>query len=279
VIDNPMPPVTNRPLYIYRIFVKLISFFIFGMSTLFLIFILMPLLLLFIHPAEKFSKFTRRMISGYFRFYIQIMQTLGAVKLEVDNAQMFRTLESKIVTANHPSLLDVVMLISLIPNADVIVRGNLSKNLFFAGIVSKLYILNSLDFDEIVSAVKESLNRGNCIIIFPEGTRTPRDGNFRLKKGAARLSLMCGADIVSVNIGGTDKYGLGKNDPLFAFNHRERYIYRIKIQKTLNPEKYSEMETCRAVRRLNSELFELFKKPEIESAHSADTLVTNTDCR
>jgi len=256
-----MPPVNNRLLYIYRIFGKALSFFVFGLATLLLAFPVMPTMLLFLHPAEKFQKYIRRMISAFFRLFISMMRIIGIVELETPDREVFNKLESKIVTANHPSLLDMVMLISLIPNADVIVRGNLSRNIIFRGVVSKLYILNSLDFDEIVSAAKESLGRGNCIVIFPEGTRTPRDGQMRLKKGAARLSLLTGTEIVAAHIGGTDKYGLKKNDPFLSFNHTDKYIYRVRIQKTLSPEKYAGMEMQRAVRRLNAEMLELFQRP------------------
>jgi 1-acyl-sn-glycerol-3-phosphate acyltransferase len=256
-----MPPVNNWPLYIYRIFIKGLSFFVFGLATLFLVFPLMPLLMLFLHPREKFQSRTRRMISRWFRIFIAIMRLMRVVELETGDRELFRTMRSKIVVANHPSLLDVVMLISLIPNADVIVRGNLVENIILSKVVSRLYILSSLDFYEMAASVKKSLALGNCIVIFPQGTRTPRSGEIRLKKGAARLSLLTGSDIVVAHIGGTDKYGLGKNDPLFSFNHIEKYIYRVRFQKQISPEKYAGLEIQRAVRRLNAEILAIFQNP------------------
>jgi len=123
------------------------------------------------------------------------------------------------------------------------------------GVIRKLYILNSLDFDTMVNACKDSLARGNCIIIFPEGTRTPRAGIIRLKKGAARLSLLTGAPVIPVLIGGTDKYGLGKHDPATAFNHTEKYIYKLRIQAPLYPHTWTEMEMPKAVRRFNAQIY------------------------
>jgi 1-acyl-sn-glycerol-3-phosphate acyltransferase len=255
--------VGNRPLYVYRIFGKALSFGIFGAATLFLVFPLMPALMLLLHPRERFQKYTRRMISGWFRIFIGIMEFLGVVELKTGDREVFGNLRSKIVVANHPSLLDVVMLISLIPNADVIVRGNLVENIIVGRVVSRLYILNSLDFNDIVAAAKETLALDNCIVIFPEGTRTPRSGELRLKKGAARLSLLTGADIVAAHIGGTDKYGLGKHDPFLSYNHTDKYSYRINIQKQLSPAKYAGLENHRAVRRLNAEILALLQNPEV----------------
>jgi 1-acyl-sn-glycerol-3-phosphate acyltransferase len=181
--------------------------------------------------------------------------------MDVDNREAFRHLSSKIVVANHPSLLDVVMMISLIPNADVIVRGNLTRNIIIRWVVKRLYILSSLDFADLVEACIHSMNEGNCLVIFPQGTRTPRSGEIQLKKGAARISLLSGRHIVPVYIGGNDKFGLGKYDNWYDFNHTESYLYRIRMQDEIDPAKYADQEMPRAVRRLNNEIREIFINP------------------
>jgi 1-acyl-sn-glycerol-3-phosphate acyltransferase len=253
---DAMPPVRNRPLYIFRVLMKWLSFFVFGLGTLTLAVLVFPVMLILFHPKARFKKNARLLVSASFRKYIRFMEIIQIVELDTEDPQAFRNLSAKIVVANHPSLLDVVMLISLIPNADVIVRGNLVENIIVRGVVRRLYILNSLNFDELVETCKESLKQGNCIVIFPEGTRTPRTGIMHLKKGAARLSLLSGCNIVAVRIGGTDKYGLGKHDPFPAFNHTEKYIYRIRMLGCLSPAKYQDTEMPRAVRRLNEEIKE-----------------------
>jgi 1-acyl-sn-glycerol-3-phosphate acyltransferase len=251
----------------YRVLMKWFSFFVFGVCTLSLVFPIMPVMLVFIHPSWRFQKCVRRLISAFFRSFIRMMQVLGIVTLETDDAETFRKLSSKIVVSNHPSLLDVVMLISLIPNADVIVRGNLTENIIVSGVVRRLYILNSLDFDKLAAVCKESLDRGNCLVIFPEGTRTPRSGVMRLKRGAARLALMTGAEILAVHIGGNDKYGLGKGDPFTAFNHVDKYIYRVRIQGRLDPAKYADEEIPRAARHLNEEILNLLCPRQPDDAY------------
>jgi 1-acyl-sn-glycerol-3-phosphate acyltransferase len=254
-----LPPVRNRPLYVYRVLIKALFFLIFGAGTLILVFPVLPAMILLFHPREQFQRYARRLVSFSFRGFIRMMRVFRVLELETGERHIFKNLQSKIVVANHPSLLDVLMMISLIPNADVIVRGNLVENPIVSGVVRRLYILNSLDFETLTAACKESLARGNCIVIFPEGTRTPRSGEMRLKKGAARISLLTGAEIVAVRIGGTDKYGLGKHEPFISFNHTDKYIYRINIAGYLNPEKYARLEPPRAVRRLNTEILSLLR--------------------
>jgi len=256
-----IPAIINRPLYIYRVFIKWLSFFIFGLATLTLVLIVFPFMRIFIHPAERFKKYGRRFISFSMRGFVSFMHIFGIVNLEPDNRENYRRLSSKIVVANHPSLLDIIMLLSLIPNVDCIVNTSLNRNVIVKGVVRQLYILNSMDIENIFQACSESLKLGNCLVIFPEGTRTPRSGKVTIKRGAARIALVSGCNIVSLHIGGTDKYGLGKKDPWTGFNPRERYVYRISMGPEISPEKYSELSAPKAVRALTREI-EAFLFPE-----------------
>jgi 1-acyl-sn-glycerol-3-phosphate acyltransferase len=183
------------------------------------------------------------------------MHIIGIVNLEVseEDRKALRQLSSKIIVANHPSLLDAVMVFSLIPNADCIVQGYVARTIMRI-IAEQMYILNNRSFQDLIDNCIASLDRGNCLVIFPEGTRTPRTGNPVLKKGAARLALLTGHDIIPLRIGGTDKYGLGKKDPWAGFNHTERYVYRIHMGAPLSPKKYAGLPLPRAMKLLNGEM-------------------------
>jgi 1-acyl-sn-glycerol-3-phosphate acyltransferase len=259
-MSDTMPPVKNWPLYIHRVIMKAWSFFVFGLGSAILAFPIMPVMWLMFHPIENFQKKARRLVSASFRFFIGLMTCMGIVEFEAPDKEFFNSLKSKIIVANHPSLLDIVMIISMVPNADVIVQGY-ARDTILWGVVKQLYILNTLNFEELTAACKESLEKGNCLVIFPEGTRTRRGEKMRLKKGAARISLLTGVDIVAVNVGGTDKYGLGKKDPFFSFNHTEKYIYRVTLQKVISPEQYAGMEIHRAARRLNAQIMDVLQNP------------------
>ena len=208
---------------------------------------------LVLHPRERFQKYGRRFVSYALRFFVFIMHCLGEANLEVDNREKYRNLSSKIVVANHPSILDVVMLISLIPNADCIVNAHLNHNIL-GGIIRLLYIPNSSNLEDILQICTESLKQKNCLIIFPEGTRTPKQGKVILKKGSARISLASGCNIVPVHIGGTDKFGLGKKDPWTGYNPQERYVYRISMGAEINPEKFKALSAPAAAKSMTMEI-------------------------
>jgi 1-acyl-sn-glycerol-3-phosphate acyltransferase len=253
MLPPDLPPISNKALYACRVFAKWLSFFIFGLSSLIFGISVLPAMRLVLHPKERFQKYGRRFMSAALRIFVAIMHGLGIVDLKPDNRKNYRNLSSKIVVANHPSLLDAVMLISLIPNADCIVNAYLKHNIL-TGVVRQLYILGSRDTDDIFQACTESLKRGNCLIVFAEGTRTPRAGKVIFKKGAARIALATGYSIVPVHIGGTDKYGLGKKDPWTGFNPRERYVYRISMGTEINPGKYRHLPAPAAAKSLTREV-------------------------
>jgi 1-acyl-sn-glycerol-3-phosphate acyltransferase len=248
-----LPPVSNKALYIYRVLMKWFSFFVFGAGTLLLVTLIFPPMRFFLRPGLKFKRYGRRMVSASMRVFVMFMHFLRVVDLDAGNRDAYGLLSSKIIAANHPSLLDIVILFSLIPNADCIVNAGLTHTIV-NGVIRQLYILNSLHFDDMIGACAESLEQGNCLIIFPEGTRTPRSGKIALKKGAARIALATGCGIIPVRIGGTDKYGLGKKDPWTGFNPRERYVYRLSMGKEIHPGKYLAEPAPAAARLLTREL-------------------------
>jgi len=259
-----LPPISNKALYVYRVFAKWLSFFVFGLSSLICGFVILPLLRLVLHPKTRFQKAGRRIVAFSLRNFVFFMHCVGMADLESDSREKYRHLSSKIVVANHPSLLDPVMLLSLIPNADTIVIPY-RNNPILAGIVRQLYIMGSHELDDVLGSCTESLKQGNCLFIFPEGTRTPRSGRVILKKGAARVALASGCSIVPVHFGGTDKYGMGKKDPWAGYHPRERYVYRLTMGTEIDPGKYRHLPAPAAAKLITEEITS-FLFPEKTSA-------------
>ena len=251
--ENP-PPVKNYPLYCWRIFVKLLSFALFGLGTILISIVAFPIMKLLFWKKERFRKAGHHFISVMFRFFVLFMKVIRGSTLTAKDKRKFRSLKSSIVVANHPSLLDVVMLISLIPDADCIVNSYLvGKNIVHL-IASNLYIPTSLHYDEIMEKCISSLSSGSNLIIFPEGTRSLPSGQNKFKKGAARISIVSGCPIVPVYIGGNDKRGLRKHDPIFKYNTQKMYHYNVVMKDTVFPKDYAGLPKPTAAKRITEHL-------------------------
>jgi hypothetical protein len=68
------------------------------------------------------------------------------------------------------------------------------------------------------------------------------------------MAALSGKAIVPVRIGGNDKWGLGKKDPWWAFNHTERYIYELEMLREIRPEQYAALPCPTAVKRMTEDI-------------------------
>lgn len=97
------------------------------------------------------------------------------------------TKPSQIVIANHPSLLDVVLLLANIARINCVVKASLSKNIFlFGAIKASGYILNTAN-EELLQKSIDVLKNGESLLIFPEGTRTKDKISFH--KAASYIAI------------------------------------------------------------------------------------------
>lgn len=250
-----IPPVENSLFYVWRIIAKILSFMIFGIGCILLSIFVLPFMKIIFTDKKSFKKHGRLMISNLFKFFIGIMTFLGVLKFQIDKKDFLKNLKSCILVSNHPSLLDVVMIISRIPNADCIVNSSLKKNVV-SRIIANFYITNDVEHSELIQRCKSSIEEGNVLVIFPEGTRTKIDGQNQFKKGAARIALAANCPIVPVFQGGNDKLGLRKKDSLFLFNHTQRYHYTFYVKDTIYIDEFKNLSETVASKRIMQKVHE-----------------------
>lgn len=248
-----IPPVKNPLVYIYRICAKIFCFCFFGLGSGVLGIVALPFMKILWPQKKDFQKHARILVSRLFRFFIWFMTVLHICRFKVENKERLRDAGGCVVVANHPSLLDVVMLISILPNADCIVNASLKKNIVGA-IVAYLYITNDYEHEELIEKCVESINNGNALIIFPEGTRTKPEGQNQYKKGAARVALAAKCPVIPVFMGGNDKLGLRKKDPMLLFNHTDPYIYNLYVKPEISMEEFSELPPARAAKQVTDRM-------------------------
>lgn len=188
--------------YLWRIVATGLCFVIFSVGALVLSYLLIPLANLPRGGAESKRLRTRWLIHKTMRFFTRLMSVLGLIEFATSDAEKVLSLaRGKIVIANHPSLIDVVVLISIMPHADCIVKRELLENPFIKGVLRAAgYINNGGDVDRLISACQQSLNSGYSLIIFPEGTRTTPSKEMILQRGASNIALRCKVDLVPVLI-------------------------------------------------------------------------------
>lgn len=212
--------------YCYRIVGTGFCFTVFGVGGLLLSLLVFPLQRLLIPEIGRRKKVARHTVHLGFRFFIGMMRALGIFRFDFRVEALLRQSHGKIVIANHPSLIDVVALISMMPNADCVVKAQLFRNPFVRGVILSTGYLNNSDPDSMLDDCAESLRQGNNLIIFPEGTRTTPGTDFNFQRGAANIAIRSKADYLALWISvqpstltkGESWFDIPKNKPEMAID-------------------------------------------------------------
>jgi len=183
----------------WRIWATALCFAGFGMGGLFLRLVAFPVVQFTVWPRSRRTAAGRWLVRASMIAFVWMMSTLGVLKYQVRGGEKLKR-GGRLVVANHPSLIDVAFLISLVRRPDCVVKGELMRNPFTRGPVRVAgFICNDSGVGIVQDAVA-SLKSGNNLIIFPEGTRTPLSGQPRLQRGAANVAVRAGVDITPVVI-------------------------------------------------------------------------------
>lgn len=165
------------------------SFLVFGIGGLLLRLVYFPLLRLLVRDTSRQARYARLAIHYAFRWFVNLMRAVGVLEYRIEGIERLQR-PGLLILANHPTLIDVVFLISLVPNANCVVKGSLARNPFTRGPVAATnYICNTAGGAELVADCIASLEAGDNLIIFPEGTRTPVNGEMKLQRGAANIAV------------------------------------------------------------------------------------------
>lgn len=226
----PMRSVSATLNRLWRILMTGFCFLLFGLGGLLLSLVWFNLLIIFQRDAGRRRQVARRTISFCFRFFLGTTRVTGVLDYRIEGAELLRGDRRCLVVANHPSLIDYVMLASVMPDGDCLVKADLQRNFFMRGAVRAAdYLINS-QADTLLPDCQKRLDHGDAIIIFPEGTRTRYGEPLKLQRGVANIAVRCGCDLRIVRISCTQKmldkqsrwYQAPPEKPLFIVKVSER---------------------------------------------------------
>src|SRR5262245_3089859 len=176
-----------------------VAFVMFGLGVVAISVLALPLLRVVSWRRSDMQRRVQLLIHHSFRLFAWYMSAIGLIRVTWIGRERLRA-RPILVVANHPSLIDVVLLVADMPQADCIVKTAAQRRPLFRRVVEGAgYIPNDRP-DALIDAGTECLRQGRSLLLFPEGTRSPagRLGDFR--RGAARIALMSGTDLVPVVI-------------------------------------------------------------------------------
>jgi len=248
--------VPNSINYLWRLVGTGFSFATFFGGGLLLAVTIFPLIALAVRDQVRRVRATQAVIHHAFRFFVRMLEVLGIIRVEVKGAEGLRNGAGRLIIANHPTLLDVVILMSLIPHAQCIVKAELWRNRYLGGVMRWAgYIRNDLEPEALLDACRSAMAAGKDLIIFPEGTRSRPGEELQFRRGFANIALLAEAQIQLVTID-CRPIMLSKGDPWWKIPAKRSH-FRILVGDRLDAAdtlgyQYRSLAARHLVRRLQT---------------------------
>jgi 1-acyl-sn-glycerol-3-phosphate acyltransferase len=176
----------------------------------------------------------RVVVCSVFRFFVGMMEFFGLIEVRIFNRELLQESAGCIVIANHPTLIDVVILMALIPRANCVVKEALWQSNYLRWVMLATGFISNQNAEQLLESCRESLASGDALIIFPEGSRTVPGAGLDFKRGVAHITVRTGAPIMTVLI--TCKpTTLIKGEPWYRIPP-SKAIISLRVQEILQPQ-------------------------------------------
>lgn len=251
--------ITMRIKYGWRLLATAIGFSLFGFGGLLIFsFFWFNLLRLIIWNSALRNALAQRSICYSFKVYLWFIKLLGAIDYRVIHREKLLANQPCLIIANHPSLLDYVLLTSLIPTTSCMVKASLLNNIFVGGVIKAAGYIPNSQANTLFPLCQQALKQHSPIIIFPEGTRSIPGQPLRFQRGAANIALRCQTDIQLIYIKCTPPMLLkGQKWYKIPFT---KSIFTITIGDRIAITDFSDMPFTIAARKLTHHLESYFNQ-------------------
>jgi 1-acyl-sn-glycerol-3-phosphate acyltransferase len=248
--------VLKRTFYLWRLLWTAFAFAALGVGGFVLAMTVIPAVTLFIRDRQTRHRRAQHIVRSSFHLYIAMLRMLGVLKLEVVGGEKLSACHGKLIVANHPTLIDIVFLMALLPDATCVVKSELFRNPLLSPLVQAAgYISNDHDPEVLIELCRETLATGNNLIIFPEGTRSVPGKPLHFQRGFAHIATMTGVKLQPITIT-CEPITLVKGEPYYKIPDSQPR-FRIEVANEIDTKEFlsfSADSRARAARKLVSYL-------------------------
>lgn len=158
------------------------------------------------------ERFFQRVIHRCFRLFVWWGRVANVMPAKFVNFPC-ASRGAVVLAANHPALVDITLLLARLPEAVCIFKPTIRRNPVLGAAARRAGYLAGDGGPDLVRRAAEAVAAGNTLVVFPEGTRTPRGEKLLpFKPGFVLIARRARAPIQLVRIE-TDSNVLAKGLP------------------------------------------------------------------
>lgn len=184
-------------------------------------------------PRETGRRVGRLGIMLGFRIFLASLTLSGRFRFDLKALDALRDDEAMVIAPNHPSLWDAVMMASRLPNVACIMKAVIVNNILLGGGARLARYIRNDSLRSMIHLAVDDLQRGNHVLLFPEGTRTVHPPVGKLKGSIGVIACRARVPVQTVLIE-TDSPFLSKGWPAYR-KPPMPMTYRVRLGRRFDP--------------------------------------------
>ena len=220
--------------WLRRFIAAAFGFLVWGIAGTLFQFYLYPYAKNYPHNSLAKQLKIRRLVGKIWTFFVRYLVFSGLMEVKYQGFERLGR-AGQLVLANHPSLLDVVLILSREPRLNCVVKTDLLNNPTMRNQILACGFLPNTESAELLEECDNVLKE-QALLIFPEGTRTGWDSEVKLNRGAVSIGLRSAKVITPVVIKMVP-LGLKKGQPWYQIPAR-RVQYELIVGEDIDPQEW-----------------------------------------
>ena len=158
-------------------------------------------------PRDAAARVGRSIVSFIYRCCWASAERLGLLRVDAGALDALRAESGGLIlAANHPTMLDAMLVVAHVPRGICVMRAGLMRNVFLG---PGARLARYIDNDSGCAMVRQSvaaLREGHIVVLFPEGTRTSSAPVDAFKPGLTLIAKLAQVPIQTVLIRSESPY-------------------------------------------------------------------------
>lgn len=247
----------ERQTYLWRIILTGTCFALFGIGGLILGLLVFPAALLLPAEAARRRARLRRLVQWSFRLFVAVMSGLRGMSYEFRGCERLGR-PGQLVISNHPTLIDVVLIVAFTPAPACVVKAALFANPFTRRVVRAAGYISNAPTDAMIEGSIAALRSGDTLVMFPEGTRTRPGQPMHFHRGAASVAVQGAAVLTPIYIR-VDQPLLHKSQSWYQVPPRRPHV-TLEVGPDIDLAPYRGQPPPKASRQLNAWLLAHYER-------------------